>query len=87
MNHLKHLSSSETGDAILSTTVNTLEASKDVVASAAPVPGLGVALNLTIEVLKKIQVGDEFSFADLDTYSQPFCVGGKVELLGLGVAL
>ena len=57
MDLLRHVRlPSRTGDAILDTTVKTLEASKDVITSAAPIPGLGVALNLTIEVLKKIQV-------------------------------
>ena len=87
MDRFTHLSPSEIGDAILSTTVDTLEASKDFIVSAASVPGLGIAFKLIIEVLKKIQVCDEFSFAASDTYSQPFCVGGKVELLGIAVAL
>ena len=88
MDDQKHLSlPSGTGDAILSTTVKTLEASKDVITSVTPVPGLGIALNLTIEILKKIQVRDESPFAASDTHSQPSCVGGKVELLGLRVTV
>lgn len=43
-------------DSFLEVTVNGLEASKDVIAAAAPVPGLSVALNITIEILKMAQV-------------------------------
>ena len=47
---------SNTGDMLLSAAVKSLEASKDVVAAVAPIPGLGVILNLMVEILHKIQV-------------------------------
>ena len=64
MDRLKHLRlPSGTGDAILGATVKSLEASKDVITAAAPVPGLGVAFNLTVEILKKIQVLKDHTLA------------------------
>ena len=46
----------EAAEGLLDGTIRGLEASKDLVVSAAPVPGLGVAIDLTVELLKKIQV-------------------------------
>lgn len=44
--------------AVLDGTVRSLEATKDTITAAAPVPGLSIALNVVIELLKKIQVRD-----------------------------
>ncbi|TFK84886.1 hypothetical protein K466DRAFT_601651 [Polyporus arcularius HHB13444] len=41
--------------AVLDGTVRSLEATKDTITAAAPVPGLSIALNVVIELLKKIQ--------------------------------
>ena len=41
---------------ILDLTVRGLETGKDTIAAVAPVPGLSVALDVLIEVLKKVQV-------------------------------
>ena len=41
---------------MLDGTIKGLEATKDFIVAAAPVPGLSIALNVTIELLKKIQV-------------------------------
>ena len=46
----------EAAESLLDGTIRGLEASKDLVVSTAPVPGLGVAIDLTVELLKKIQV-------------------------------
>ena len=48
--------SGDAGGALLEGTIKGLEATKDFIVAAAPVPGLSIALNVTIELLKKIQV-------------------------------
>ena len=46
----------DAGGVLLDGTIKGLEATKDFIVAAAPVPGLSIALNVTIELLKKIQV-------------------------------
>ena len=46
----------EVAESLLDGTIRGLEVSKDLVVSAAPVLGLGVAIDLTVELLKKIQM-------------------------------
>ena len=55
---LSHLwaNKGETIGTVLELTVRGLEVSKDAITAAAPVPGLGPALDVTIELLKKVQV-------------------------------
>ena len=48
--------SGDAGGVLLDGTIKGLEATKDFIVAAAPVPGLSIALNVTIELLKKIQV-------------------------------
>ena len=46
----------ETIGTVLDVTVRGLEVSKDAITAAAPVPGLGPALDVTIALLRKVQV-------------------------------
>ena len=50
------ISMSDAVDTALTITSKGVEASKDVITAAVPVPGLGLALNVTVEILNKIQV-------------------------------
>lgn len=60
-----HCLSSGTSDALLDTAVDTLEACKGPITDAVSVPGLGVALDLIIGVLKKIQVRQGLGYSGL----------------------
>ena len=46
----------DTAGVVLDGTIKGLEATKDFITAAAPVPGLSIALNVAIELMKKIQV-------------------------------
>ena len=46
----------DTAGIVLDGTIRGLEATKDFITAAAPVPGLSIALNVTIELMKKIRV-------------------------------
>ena len=46
----------DAGGVLLDGTIKGLEATKDFIVAAAPVPGLSIALNVAIELMKKIQV-------------------------------
>ncbi len=56
MTRLKFPKISLTPIAVLDGTVASLEATKDAITAAAPVPGLSIALNVLIALLKKLQV-------------------------------
>ena len=51
-----HLRKGEAVDTLLRAAIEGLEASKDAITAAAPVPGLSIVLDIVTELLKKIQV-------------------------------
>ena len=86
---LSHLwnNKGETIDTVLEVTVRGLELSKDTITAAAPVPGLGPALDLAIELLRKVQVCARCKCLTLPGVIRICDTGLAVELRGPEVAV